>query len=459
MIDRLALFGATGDLAGRYLLPALAALLAAGELPPRFELMGVAIEDWDDDAFRRHAEGRLREHAPDVAEDARQALARSARYRQVDLADAASVAAAIGGADRRPLVAYLALPPALFPVAVTAIGEAGLPPGSRIALEKPFGEDLASAVALNRLLAQVVGDAGEQAVFRVDHFLGLATVQNLLGLRLANRVLDAAWNSLHIERVEIVWDETLTLEGRGYYDTSGALKDLIQNHLLQVFCLVAMEPPPTLSERELRDRKLDILRSVRLPSADEMPRRTRRARYGAGRIGGRSIPAYADEEGVAPQRGTETFAEVVLEIASERWGGTPFVLRTGKAMARDRQEVVVRFRPVRHLPFAAGAGDAAANELRIGLAEPGCITLQLTGNSAGPPLHLVPLALNAQLAATTLPEYGRVLHEILSGGSMLSVRGDEAEQAWRVVTPVLEGWSQDQVPLQEYPAGSDGPAR
>ncbi|HWH23482.1 MAG TPA: glucose-6-phosphate dehydrogenase, partial [Candidatus Limnocylindria bacterium] len=276
MIDRLALFGATGDLAGRYLLPALAALQAAGELPDGFRLTAAAIEDWDDDAFRRHADERLREHAPAVAEDARHALVRSSRYRRIDFADAAGVAAVIGGADARPLVTYLALPPAVFPAAVTAIGKADLPAGSRIALEKPFGEDLASAVALNRLLAKVVADAGEQAVFRVDHFLGLATVQNLLGLRLANRVFDAAWNSLHIERVEIVWDETLTLEGRGYYDASGALRDLIQNHLLHVFCLVALESPPTLNERELRDRKLDILRSVRPPTAAEMSRRTRR---------------------------------------------------------------------------------------------------------------------------------------------------------------------------------------
>ena len=459
MIDRLALFGATGDLAGRYLLPALAALRAAGELPAGFELTAAAIEDWDDDAFRRHADQRLREHAPAVAEDARHALVRSSRYRQVDFADPGGVATVIGGDDDRPLVTYLALPPALFPAAVTGLGNAALPVGSRIALEKPFGEDLAGAVELNRLLAKVVGDAGEQAVFRVDHFLGLATVQNLLGLRLANRVLDAAWNSLHIERVEIVWDETLTLEGRGYYDTSGALKDLIQNHLLHVFCLVALESPPTLNERELRDRKLDILRSVRPPSPDEMPQRTRRGRYGVGRIGDRWIPAYVDEEGVDPQRCTETFAEIVLEIASERWRGTPFVLRTAKAMGRDRREVVVRFRPVRHLPFSPAAGDATANELRIGLAEPGYVTLCLTGNSAGPPLDLVPRELSAQLPATALPAYGRVLRDVLGGGSMLSVRGDEAEQAWRIVTPVLEAWAQDRVPLQEYAAGSDGPSR
>lgn len=458
MIDRLVLFGATGDLAGRYLLPALAALEAAGELPAGFRLTGAAIEDWDDDSFRRHAAQRLAEHAPGIPGAAREALVRSMRYRQVDLGDAVNVAAALGS-GREPVVAYLALPPGLFAQAVTAIGRAGLPAGSRIALEKPFGENLASAVALNRLLAQVVGDEGEQAVFRVDHFLALATVQNLLGLRLANRIFDTAWNCLHIERVEIVWEETLALEGRGYYDESGALKDLIQNHLLHVFCLVAMEPPPTLSERDLRDRKLDVLRAARPPGIDDMASRTRRARYGAGRIGERLVRAYADEEGVDPGRCTETFAEVVLQVAGERWAGIPFVLRTGKAMARDRHEVVVRFRPVRHLPFGEDAGDAVPNELRVCLAGPGQITLSVTGNSAGPPHRLVTLPLTGELQASELPEYARVLRDVLCGGSTLSVRGDEAEEAWRVVTPVLEAWAQGRVPLQEYAAGSDGPRR
>ena len=359
MIERLLLFGATGDLVGRYLLLALAELYDEGKLPVGFRVVGAAREDWDDETFRRHAARRLERHAAsDVSAASREALVRSLRYRKVDFDDPAGVARVVhaavsddvSGAD--PVVAYLALPPAVFPAAVRALGAVGLPPGSRIVLEKPFGEDLDSAVELNRLLARVAGVAGEQAVFRVDHALALATVQNLLGVRLANRVLEPVWNSTHIEQVDILWDETLAMEGRvSYYDRTGALEDVIQNHLLQILCLIAMEPPVSLGERDLRDRKLDVLRSVRQLAPADVASRTRRARYTAGRLAstggadGRAVPAYVEEEGVDPKRGTETFAEVVLELESWRWTGTRFLLRTGKALAQRRKEAVVRFRP------------------------------------------------------------------------------------------------------------------
>jgi glucose-6-phosphate 1-dehydrogenase len=467
VIERLVLFGATGDLAGRYLLPALAALSAGGQLPDGFEVVGAAQQDWDDDAFRKAAAEQLAEHGADVPESARDAVVRMLRYRQVDLDDKGSVARAVcpdpAGTPETtagdPVAVYLALPTRLFTPAVSALGALGLPEGSRIALEKPFGDNLESAIALNRLLVDVTGVAGEHEVFRVDHFLGLATVQNLLGMRLANRVLEPVWNSAHIEQVEIVWEETLGLEGRAaYYDRAGQLKDMVQNHLLQVLCLVAMEPPASLGERDLRDRKLDVLRSVCPLRPEQMTARTRRARYTAGRLGDRDVPDYVDEEGVDPARGTETFAEVELELDSWRWTGTRFLLRTAKAMGRERQEVVVRFRPVPRLPF----GDAAPpppNELRIGLDvnEPGDLVLHLTGHAAGSPPQLLPLTLSAELPVPELTEYSRVLLDILDGDSNLSIRGDEAEQSWRIVTPVLEAWAAGEVPLEEYPAGSDGP--
>src|SRR5262249_39171260 len=229
--------------------------------------------------------------------------------------------------------------PAVFPVAVSTLHDAGLPPGSRIVLEKPFGEDLDSAVELNRLLADLVP---EPAVFRVDHFLAMTTVQNLLGTRLANRVFEPIWNSTHIAEIDIVWDEDLTLEGRaGYYDGVGALKDMLQNHLLQLLCLAAMEPPVSLSERDLRDRKVDVLRSLRPLSDSDVERHTRRGRYTAGGIGDREVPAYVDEEGVDPAHRTETFAEIELTLDNWRWPGTVFRLRTGKAMRRARREVAV----------------------------------------------------------------------------------------------------------------------
>jgi glucose-6-phosphate 1-dehydrogenase len=445
VIERLALFGATGDLAGRFLFPAIAALLAGGHLPDGFSVTGAAREDLDDEAFRRGVDETIAEHAGDVPMAARRTLLRSLRYRAVDVADPVSVASLFTG-RASPVAAYLALPPNLFPVAVEALRRASLPVGSRIVLEKPFGEDLESAISLNRLLAEVAGDAGEQAIFRVDHVLGMATAQNLLALR-QNRVLDAVWNGTHVDQVEILWEETLALEGRaGYYDGAGALKDVLQNHMLQVLCLVAMEPPATPEESELRDRKVEVLRSVR-------PLTSRRARYDAGRLSetggasGASVPAYADEDGVDPARSTETFAELTAELETERWRGTPFILRGGKALRRRQKGVVIRFR---------SSEGKAANELWIGIDGPSDIVLRLTGDAAGRP---APVDLRGEPPTAHLPAYAQVLLDVLTGGSTLSVRADEAEQAWRVVTPVLEAWRANRVPLEEYPAGSDGPRR
>jgi len=452
MIRRLVIFGATGDLTARYLLPALAALRAAGGLSDDFELVATARDEWDCDEFRQWAAQGLDRHAGDLPAGDRAAVVSAARYLRADLADPASVAAVIAGPG--PVAAYLALPPAVFPSAVTALHDAGLPEGSRIALEKPFGEDLDSAIRLNQLLANTVA---EQAVFRVDHFLAMTTVQNLLGTRLANRVLEPLWNSTHIAEVEILWDESLALEGRaGYYDGVGALKDMLQNHLLQLLCLVAMEPPISLGERDLRDRKLDVLRSVRPLTDDDVRHRTRRARYGKGRIVGRDVPAYVDEDGVDPARRIETFAELELELDNWRWPDTTFRLRTGKALARDRKEVAIHFRPVPHLPFGPGR-EVASNLLRFGL-DPEDLALELTGIGADA-RTMAPLTLAASVNPPKLPAYGRLLEAVLAGDAALSIRGDEAEESWRVVAPVLSAWAKDLVPLAEYPAGSDGPAR
>jgi glucose-6-phosphate 1-dehydrogenase len=442
VIERLALLGATGDLAGRFLFPALASLVHARHLPEGFSVTGAAREELDEEAFRRVVRERLAKHARDVPVAARETLLRSLRYRAVDVTDAESVAALLAG-SAGPVAVYLALSPGLFAGAVEALGRAGLPAGSRIVLEKPFGVDLQSAVSLNRLLAEVAGDAGEQAVFRVDHVLGMTTAQNLIALR-RNPVLDAVWNGMHVEEVEILWAETLALEGRaGYYDRTGALEDVLQNHMLQLLSLVAMEPPATADERELHDRKVDVLRSARVLSS-------RRARYGPGVLsddGATSVPAYSEEDGVDPTRGTETFAEVTLELETARWRDTPFVLRGGKALRRRRKGVVVRFRP---------AVRSASNELWIGIDGPSDIVLHLTGGAFG---VSAPVQLRGEPPSADLPAYARVLLDVLTGGSSLSVRGDEAEQGWRVVTPVLEAWRAGRVPLEDYPAGSDGPHR
>jgi glucose-6-phosphate 1-dehydrogenase len=451
VIDRLVIFGGTGDLAGRFLLPGLAALRAGGHLSERFELVAASREDSDDERFRSWAAGWLEREATSVDAGAKTTLVSASRYRRLDLGDPRSVAACLAGEG--PVAVYCALPPAVFPIAVSALQRTGLPPDSQVVLEKPFGEDLESARALNRLLADLVD---ERHVFRVDHFLAMTTVRNVLGTRLANRVLEPIWNSAHIDEIEIIWEESLALEGRaGYYDGVGALKDMVQNHLLQVLCLVAMEPPISLGERDLRDRKVDVLRSARPFDDDDVATRTRRARYRAGRVGDREIPAYIDEDGVTPGKGTETFAEVLLKLDSWRWSGTNFRLRTGKAMGEDRKEVVVHFRPVPQLPVEGSQG-SLANRLRFGL-EPEGLALELTGTGPGVAASLAPLTLSAEMEPPDLPAYGRILLDVLGGNSALSIRADEAEEAWRVLTPVLDGWSRDLAPLTEYDAGSSGP--
>ena len=232
----------------------------------------------------------------------------------------------------------------MFAPAIESLAAIDLSQDSRLVVEKPFGTDLASAQALNRLLHQ---HFPEEAVFRLDHFLGKQTVQNVLGVRFANRLFEPVWNREHVAGVDIVWDETVALEGRaGYYDHTGALRDVIQNHLLQLLCLVAMERPMALDATELRDRKVEVLQAVRTPTPQEVATPTLRARYGAGRVGDRQLPDYVREPGVDPDRHTETFAEVMLIIENDRWRGVPFRLRTGKALAVDRREMGIRFLPV-----------------------------------------------------------------------------------------------------------------
>lgn len=449
MIERLVIFGAGGDLTGRYLLPALARLRAEGRLPDRFEVIGAGRGDDDDAGFREHAARELDEHAPDLPGDARARLLDSLSYRRADAADAESVGQILGPAS--PTAIYLALPPAVFPGAVEAIAAAGLHSESRIALEKPFGESLEEAVSLNRLLARLFGDQSERVVFRVDHALGMSCLQNLLGLRFANRVTEAVWNSDHIERIDLLWEETLGLEGRaGYFDSAGALKDVMQNHLIQVLCFVAMEPPETADE--LADRKVELLRAVRPPD----PGRSRRARYGAGRLRrpdgaeGDEIPAYADEDGVDPSRGTETFAEFSLEVGNSRWQGTEFRLRAGKALPARRKEVVIHFRPASRPALGM---EAHPTRLRIGIDGPEDLVLDLNGTPDGPP-EVEAMRLAAPPVPGRLPAYARVLEDLIGGGHRMSVSGEEAELGWSVVRPILDAWGADQVPLEEYPAGS-----
>jgi glucose-6-phosphate 1-dehydrogenase len=442
--------GAGGDLAARLLLPALAGLRAHERLPDDLAIVGVDRAAMDDATFRAHVRTAVGVHGDAAARSAAEALAGSCTYRRGDATDPDALRAALADGEG-PAVVYLALPPPVFAPAIRAAAEAGLPEGSRMVVEKPFGEDLASAQALNTLLRDVLP---EDAIHRVDHFLGKQTVQNLLGLRFANRLFEPIWNREHIERVDVVWDETLALEGRaGYYDRAGALRDMIQNHLLQVLTLVAMEPPPTLHERDLRDRKVDLLRSIRTP--DDVAAQTVRARYTAGDAVGGPVPDYASEEGVDPARGTETFAAVTLWVDTWRWSGVPFTLRSGKALGALRQEVAIRFRPVPHLAFGQGQ-HPEPNVLLLGL-NPDRLELSVTVNGPGEPFTVEEVTLAAHLAPQDVSAYGRVILDVLAGDPTLSIRGDEAEECWRIVGPILDAWRTGVPGLRDYTAGSDGP--
>jgi glucose-6-phosphate 1-dehydrogenase len=449
---RLVILGATGDLTGRYLLVGLAELAARGFLPDDLAVVGVAREPWDEAMFRRHAGERLAHHAPGLPVTVRDSLVERLSYVAGDVADPAVLAAAFGSDTGRSL-AYLALPPSVFAPAIEALATIGASRGATIVVEKPFGTDLASAKALNELLHQ---HFAEEAVFRMDHFLGKQTVQNILGVRFANPLFLPAWNREHVLGVDIVWDETVALEGRaGYYDRTGALRDMIQNHLLQLLCLVAMERPDALNEKDLRDSKVELLQRVRRLTAEEVWASSTRARYSAGAIGDRHLPDYAEEQGVDATLETETFAEVTLFVDNDHWHGVPFRLRTGKALATDRREITIRFRPPVD-PVFGHEGDPPPNQLVFQLG-PDRMVLDLALNGAGDPFCLEPAELELTLAPQDLSAYARLLVEALEGDPALAIRGDEAEECWRIVEPIVAAWEKGTPPLLSYPAGSAGP--
>ncbi len=359
----LVILGASGDLTHRLLLPGLGTLLRAR---PALDvtLVGAAFDDLDDATWRERvrealAEGGCRtEHAERMASET--------RYEHLDVTDGAAMKAFLADIDEagRPIVLYFALPPAISQKACEVLSTLELPEGLRVAIEKPFGSSLESAKAFNKLLTSVVP---EDRIFRVDHYLGKATVVNLLGIRFGNRIFEPVWNANNIERVEIIADEGLALEGRaGYYDKAGALKDMIQSHLLLVMAIFAMEEPANIDAIELRDLMMHTLRATQLWSGEgEVP--SRRARYAAGTIDGREVPDYTAEPGVDPARQTETLAQLTVEICNARWAGVPFRLRSGKALGDGFRGIVVKFKPVAHLP-GGFHNEAPPNVMVIGIA-------------------------------------------------------------------------------------------
>jgi glucose-6-phosphate 1-dehydrogenase len=448
-VNRFVVFGASGDLASRLLLPSLAELVAEGEFAEGLQVVGVGRDDYTPDGFRHRIGDALAEHASAVDPAARARVVEVLDYQQADVTDGRDVGRVLGD-GRQPVVVYVALPPQLFEPTLSAIADAGLARGSAIAIEKPFGADLASARRLNDLLHTRLP---EITVFRVDHFLSDELVQRVFALRFANRVLEPLWSREHIERVNIVWDETLALEGRAaYYDGAGALRDMIQSHLLATMCFVAMEQPSRADERSVRDARAAVLRAVPTPTSDEISTGSLRARYVAGQIGDRVIPAYVDEAGVDPARSTETHAELTVRIENWRWAGVPFRLRSGKALARNHAEIAIRFR---HPPVHGPRVDVAPpNILRIGLAEP-YVRLTMNVNAADRTLAATDLEMTS--APPGRPAYANLLLEMADCNATLAIRSDETEEQWRIVEPVVAAWAAGDVPMLEYPAGSDGP--
>ncbi|WP_440710745.1 glucose-6-phosphate dehydrogenase [Herbiconiux sp. YIM B11900] len=453
----IAVLGAGGDLTERLLLPGLGRVLDVSR-GIRLQVIGAARTPQSDEEWRGLVRRSL--EAAEVSPHTVDALVAEARFVPTDASDPEQLAALLAACEHPPIL-YVALPPAMGRTVAESLAAIELPDDLVVAIEKPFGSDLADAQELNAALAAVIP---EDRLWRVDHFLGNATVLGMLGLRFGNRLMEAGWSAEHIDKVEIVYDEELGIEGRAtFYDQTGALRDMLQSHLLMVLALTAMERPDAVTPDEVHDRMAEVLGAVRVWRDD--PSGARRARYTEGRIGGegradgRFFPSYVDEPDVDADRRTETLAQLLLQVDTPRWQGVPFVLRSGKAIGHPRTEVAVHFKASSApagLRAAGGASQDSETVLRMSL-EGSDVDLDLFVNSADDAGGLERVALEAHPGEANLGAYAQVLAGILQDDTLLSVPGAVAEQCWRIVTPVLTAWAEDATPLEEYAAGSAGP--
>ena len=459
------IFGATGDLALRMLYPSLYFLELDGLLPTALSIVGASRSPLSDAAFAERVEAAVRERAgKDFSDEVFEGFRKRLKYLGGDASQPEMylrLSHAVENAGE--VIFYLSTSPSLYGAIAQNLGRCGLAAApNRIVVEKPIGRDLASCRAINDALGQAFS---EDRIFRVDHYLGKEAVQNLLALRFANTFFEPLWNKVSIDHVQITVAETVGVEGRwGYYDEYGAIRDMVQNHMMQLLCLVAMEPPASLDPDSVRNEKVKVLRSLRTINGHEVDRKTVRGQYRVGVADGHSVPGYADEaDGKASD--TETFVALCAHIDNWRWAGVPFYLRTGKRMPERSSQIVIQFREVPHSVF--GGAELLANRLTIRLQPQEEISLLLmnktpTLEEEGRGMDLKPLALNLSLSdafpARRRIAYERLLLEAIKNDTTLFVRRDEAEAAWAWIDAVVHGWQKTGMKPNPYVAGTWGPA-
>jgi glucose-6-phosphate 1-dehydrogenase len=461
----LVVFGATGDLSHRKLLPALYWRELDQQMPAGSRIIAVARSQLSTESYVAQVEAACREHVPadGFREDVLARLVERIAYVPLDVGreggDWGALKAVLAGSEDRPRLFYLATSPDLFGPICRGAGAAGIvTEKSRVVLEKPIGKDLASAIRINDEVGAVFD---ESQVYRIDHYLGKESVQNLLALRFANSLFESLWDRAHIDHVQITVAETVGVEERAaYYDRSGALRDMVQNHLLQLLCLVAMEPPTSMDADSVRDEKLKVLRSLRVIRDGEAVQKIVRGQYRAGATGGRGARGYAEELGHPST--TETFVALKAEVENWRWAGVPFYLRTGKRLPTRVSEIVIQFHKVPHSIFPRSAGPIEPNRLIIRLQPDDGIQLALMAKDPGPGgmrLRMAPLDIRfADAFKVRYPDaYERLLMDVVRGNATLFMRRDEVEAAWQWIEPILEAWRQSDEPPKPYIAGSWGP--
>ena len=469
------IFGATGDLTHRKLVPALYNLAAEGELPPAVAVLGFARRPKTDDQFRQEMEEATRQFSrQNVRDEIWTTFAKSLFYHQSDFSEEEgykTLAARLDQLDsergtRGNRLFYLAVAPEQFePILhhLKAIGLNKAREGSwaRVIVEKPFGTDLASARELNRI---VLNSFSEDQTYRIDHFLGKETAQNILVLRFANAIFEPLWNNRYIDHIQITAAETLGVEGRGgYYETAGALRDMVQNHLLQLLCLIAMEPPTDLSANAIRDEKVKVVRSLRHLSGADMAENAVRGQYTAGSIAGQSVHAYREEERVDPKSTTETFVALRLHIDNWRFANMPVYLRVGKRLPKSGTEISIHFKRAPGVLFNKESFALDQNVLVARIQPDEGISLRMQAKVPGTSLRIEPVKMDFHYGTSfgkPSPEaYERLLLDAMSGDATLFARSDEVEEAWAFIDPIEEAWHGKDAPgLEFYPAGSWGPA-